>query len=108
MRPIIVTRTGNGDSNAAITDWYGGTNVAIQVDVISGSPNWTVQQTLQNPNDTTVTPVWYDHPDSNMVAQTVGRQSNYSFCPVAVKVVINSGNGEVRMTLVQLGAPGDR
>ncbi len=108
MRPIIVTRSGDGNSNPAITDWYGGSDVAIQVDVISGSPNWTVQQTLQNPNDATVTPVWFDHPDTNMVSQTVGRQSNYSFCPVAVRVNINSGGGVVRMTLVQHGAPGDR
>jgi hypothetical protein len=89
-------------------DYYGGSDVGIQVDVISGTPNWTVQQTLQNPNDTSVTPVWYDHPDTNMVGQTVGRQSNYGFCPAAVRIVINSGDGTVRMTLLQHGAPGDR
>jgi hypothetical protein len=108
MRPVIVTRDGDGNSNPAILDWYAGSDVAIQVDIISGAPNWTVQQTLQDPNNTAVTPVWYNHDDPNMVAQTVGRQSNYGYCPVAVRVVINSGGGVVRMTLVQHGAPGDR
>lgn len=108
MRPVIVTRVNNGESAPAILDWYGGSDVAIQVDVVDGTPNWTVQQTLQDPNNTAITPVWYDHADPNMVAQTVGRQSNYGYCPTAVRVVINSGNGTVRLTLIQHGAPGDR
>lgn len=108
MRPIIVTQTGNGSSNAAILDYFGEADVALQVDVISGTPNWTVEQTLQNPNDTTVTPVWYAHSDTNMVGQTVGRQSNYAFAPVACRVTINSGGGTVRLTVVQAGPPGGR
>lgn len=108
MRQQVITRVDNGNSNPAVMDYFGGSDVGIQVDVISGSPNWTVQQTLQNPNDTSVTPVWFDHPDPTMVGQTIGRQSNYAFCPAAVRIVINSGNGTVRMTLLQHGAPGDR
>lgn len=108
MRQQVITRVGNGISNFAVMDYFGNANVGIQVDVISGSPNWTVQQTLQNPNDADVTPIWYNHPDPNMVAQTVGRQSNYGFCPASVRININSGDGTVRMTLLQNGAPGDR
>lgn len=108
MRPTVVTQTGNGSSNAAILDYFGGTDCALQVDVISGSPNWTVEQTLQNPNDPSVTPVWYSHPDTNMVAQTVSRQSNYSFTPLACRVTINSGGGVVRLTAVQAGPSGLR
>jgi hypothetical protein len=109
MRRQIITRVDNGNSNPAIMDYFGGSDVGVQVDVVSGTPNWTVQQTLDDVNDASVTPTWYSHPDtSNMVAQTVGRQSNYGFCPAAIRVVINSGNGTVRMTLLQHGAPGDR
>jgi hypothetical protein len=108
MRQQVITRVGNGVSNSAVMDYFGNANVGIQVDVISGTPNWTVQQTLQNPNDEAVTPVWFDHSDPSMVAQIVGRQSNYAFCPAGVRIVINSGNGTVRMTLLQNGAPGDR
>jgi hypothetical protein len=108
MRQQIITRTDAGNSNAAIMDYFGGSDVGVQVDIISGNPNWTVQQTLNDVNDTSVTPVWYPHADPNMVAQIVGRQSNYAFTPAAVRVVVNSGSGTVRMTILQHGAPGDR
>ena len=111
MRPTVVTVTGTGtavSSNPVILDYFGGTDCALQVDVISGTPNWTVQQTLQNPNDASVTPVYFDHSDTNMVAQTVSRQSNYSFTPLACLVTINSGSGTVRLTVVQAGPSGLR
>lgn len=106
MRRVIVTQTNAGEKVATL-DYYGGTNVAIQVDVLSGSPTWTVQQTLNDVNDPEITPVWYNHSDTNMVSQTVGRQSNYAFTPMAAKVVV-TGTGVVRMILLQAGAPGDR
>ena len=108
MKPVIVMQTGNGSSNAAILDYFGDADVALQVDVVSGSPNWTVQQTLNNPLDSSVTPTWFNHPDTNMVAQTAARQSNYAFSPLACRIVINSGNGVVRLTAVQAGPPGGR
>lgn len=106
MRRVIVTQTNAGEK-VGVLDYYGGANVAIQVDVLSGSPTWTVQQTLNDVNDPEITPVWYNHSDSNMVSQTVGRQSNYSFTPMAAKLVV-TGAGVVRMILLQAGAPGDR
>lgn len=107
MRTQIITRVGDGNSNAAVMDYYGLNTVAVQVVVVSGTPNWTVQQTLDNVNDASITPTWFNHPDtSTMVAQTVSRLGSYSFCPSAVRVVINSGAGTVRMTLLQHGAPG--
>ena len=112
MRKTVKVQTGNGSSAPILLYYYGGTNVALQVDVISGSPTWTVEQTLQNPNnpgDPHDDPVeWFDHSDTNMVSQTVGRQSNYSFAPTAVRITIDSGNGTVRFTVLQAGAPGDR
>ena len=108
MRPINITRVGNGNSNPAILDYFGNENVAIQVVVVSGTPNWTVQQTLDDPNNPDITPTWFPHPDPGMVGQTVNRQGNYSFAPVAMRVVINSGNGTVRMTVLQNQAPGSK
>lgn len=112
MRKSVKIQTGNGASAPIVTDYYGGSDFSLQVDILEGTPNWTVQQTLQNPNnpgDPHDDPiVWFDHSDTNMVAQTVGRQSNYAFSPTAVRVVINSGGGSVRFTVLQAGAPGDR
>lgn len=108
MKPQKIARSGNGASSPAILDPYGYAPVALQVVVTSGTPNWTVQQTLDDPNDPSVTPTWLDHADTNMVAQTANRQSNYSFAPYAVRVVINSGGGSVLMTVIQSGGAGSK
>ena len=112
MRPTVVTVTGTGtavSSNPAILDYFGGTDCALQVDVISGTPNWTVQQTLQNPNDATTAPVtWFDSSDTNFVSQTVSRQGNYAFVPMAARITVNSGTGSVRFTALQANPPGGR
>lgn len=107
MKPVNIQRSTNGNSNPAIMDYFGGAPVGLQVVVVSGIPNWSVQQTLDDPNDLATTTTWFDHPDTNMLAQTGNRQSNYSFCPMAVRVNINSGNGIVRLTVLQSGSPGD-
>lgn len=108
MKPINITRSTDGNSNPAILDYFGSAPVALQVVVVSGSPNWTVQQTLDDPNEASITPTWFDHTDTNLVAQIVSRQGSYTFCPVAARVKINSGNGVVRLTVLQSGAPGSK
>jgi hypothetical protein len=83
-------------------DYFGNPNVSLQV-VVTGTVNWTVQQTLDNPNAEGVTPTWFNHPDANMVAQTVGRQGNYAYIPVAVRLQQTSGSGSAALTVVQAG-----
>lgn len=87
---------------------------AIQVDG-SGTVNWTVRQTLNDPTIITnqlPTPTyqwtpasvkWVDHPDSALVssAVTTGVQGNYAYTPVMAKVVLNSGTGSVTAQFVQ-------
>jgi hypothetical protein len=108
MRPQIVNQVGTGSSNSILFDYHGGPEVALQVDV-TGTVNWTVQQTLQNPNDASTAPVsWFDHPDANLVGQTAGRQGNYAFVPMAARITVNSGSGSVRFTALQANPPGGR
>jgi hypothetical protein len=38
-----------------------------------------------------------------MVAQTVGRQGNYAYIPVAVRLQQTSGSGSAVLTVVQAG-----
>lgn len=72
---------------------------AVQVDG-SGTVNWTVQQTLNDPNSPT-NPVaaasvdWVNHPDSGLVAQTTttGVQGNYAYTPTFARVTMNSNGG---------------
>lgn len=102
MRQIVLTQTGVGSSTAAPLDIHGRPDISLQV-VVTGTVNYTVQQTLDNPFDTSITPTWFNHPDPNMVAQTVNRQGNYAYVPAAVRVTVNSGSGTARLTIVQSG-----
>jgi hypothetical protein len=89
-------------SNPAVLDYYGQFGVALQT-VVTGTATYTVEQTLDNPLEAGVTPVWFDHPDTNLVAQTVNRQGNYAYNPVAVRVKQTAGTGSVRLTALQVG-----
>jgi len=102
MRRVILTTTGPGNSAVGPLDIHGRPDVSLQV-VVTGTANWTIQQTLDSPFDPSVTPTWFDHPDSNLVAQTVNRQGNYAYIPAAVRLVVNSGTGTARLTIIQAG-----
>lgn len=106
MRPSRVTVSdasgGAKNSSAIVLDYYGRPEVSLQV-VVTGTVNYTVQQTLDNPLTAGVTPTWFSHPDPNLVAQTVNRQGNYAYIPTAVRIVLNSGTGSVVLTAVQAG-----
>lgn len=106
MRPVSVTTSnasgGTKNSNPLVLDYYGRPEVSLQV-VVTGAATWTVQQTLDNPLTAGVTPTWFDHPDTNMVAQTVNRQGNYAYIPVAVRLQQTAGTGSVKLTAVQAG-----
>lgn len=90
---------------------------ALQIDG-SGTVNWTVQQTLNDPNVITnqlPTPTylysraavdWVNHPDSGLVAQTTttGIQGNYAYAPAFARIVMNSNGGATayaRLTVLQ-------
>lgn len=106
MRPISVSTTdataGATYSNTVIMDYHGRPEVSLQV-VVTGTVNYTVQQTLDNPNAAGVTPTWFSHPDANLVGQTVNRQGNYAYIPVAIRLMQSSGNGSAILTVVQAG-----
>ena len=107
MRPIVLNTSdasgGTKNSNAAVLDYYGRPEVSLQV-VVTGTATWTVQQTLDNVLDDTVTPTWFDHPDTaNMVTQTVSRQGNYAYIPTAVRLQQTAGSGSAVLTIVQAG-----
>ena len=106
MRPISVTLSdasaGAKNSNPIVLDYFGDPAVSLQVD-ITGTVNYTVQQTLDNVNDPTATINWFNHPDSNLVSQAVTRQGNYAFVPAAVRLVLNSGTGSATLIVLQAG-----
>ncbi len=102
---ITVGNSQSGSTSSIALDPWAFPQVAIQCSV-TGTVNYTVQQTLDNPNDP-VNPVarvnmqWVDHPDTNLVAATATKQGNYGYAPLYMRVVINSGSGSVRLTVIQ-------
>lgn len=86
--------------------------VAIQL-TASGTVNYTLQQTLDDPNRTTNNVVtntyqtarsavtWVSSSDSNAVGATSTVQTNYSMAPVFARILLNSGTGTVTGTFTQ-------
>lgn len=87
-------------------DFAANSQVSIQC-TVSGTVNYTVRQTMEDPNYVTnqlPTPTyqwtpasvaWLDHPDTALVAATATKQGNYGYAPIWAKVVLNSGTGSV-------------
>jgi hypothetical protein len=86
-------------------DYFGDSTVSLQV-VTTGGAAYTVQQTLDNVQDATVTPTWFDHPDVNLVNSTSNRQGNYAFIPTAVRLRQAVGTSTATLTITQSGIMG--
>lgn len=107
MRPIVLTTSdasgGTQTSAVAVLDIHGRPEVSLQLD-ITGTATCTVQQTLDNVWDTSITPTWFDHPDTNLVSATTDKQGNYAYIPFAVRLRQTAGNGSAKLTIIQAGA----
>jgi len=100
MRQQIATRSGTGSSNVLAMDTYiSPFNVGFGV-VVSGTVNYTVQHTFDNPQ-TVASPTWFSHP--TVAALAVNQDGNYAFPVAAIKVIVNSGAGSATMTVIQAG-----
>jgi hypothetical protein len=102
---VSVGTNGVASSKPIFLDHYGYSQVALQLDV-TGTVNYTVQQTLDNPNlDAVSDVIWIDHGDTNLVGVASSAQGNYAFLPRCCRVTLNSGTGSVKMTVIQAGTP---
>ncbi len=76
---------------------------------VSGTASYTVQSSMQDPNDPT-SPVlpylvsWIDSPDPNVVAASTTQFSYYQFTPTWLRVTLNSGTGSVSSVIGQHGS----
>lgn len=97
----------SGGSRWVALDSWAFSQVGLQVDV-SGTIDYTVQQTFDNPN-ALVSPVppadvvWIDSTDSGVVTETTSKQSSYAYAPTFVRVVANSGDGTATLRVTQYG-----
>ena len=113
---VSATVTGNvevGTNGVASSPWvmfdpYSFPQIALQCDV-TGSVNYTVQQTLDDPNSPTnpaapYSVVWINNPTAALVGASTDQQGSYAIGPLFAKVTINSGTGSVRATFIQFGS----
>lgn len=99
-----------GTSNVAHSRWvrfddFAPSNISIQCNA-DGTVDYTVQSTLDDPNDpkNPVSPVdvtWVNTSDTAGVNATGSIQSNFLFAPKFARIALNSGNGSVTTTFLQ-------
>lgn len=86
-------------------DDYAPSQISIQC-TVSGTVNYTVQSTLDDPNSTSnpVAPysvTWVNSSDANVVGVAATAQSNFMFAPIFARVTLNSGTGSVTSMFLQ-------
>ena len=107
MRPVVLNLSdaseGEKSSNPVILDHYispFATSLSVLVD---GTVNYTVQYTFDSVFDNwdPATGNWVNHP--SLTTQTATKDSNLAYPATAVRIVLNSGDGSVRFTVIQAG-----
>ena len=105
---ITVGTTAVASSSWIRMDAWDLSQTALQINV-TGTVNYTVQSTLDDPNSPTdavaaSAVTWVNSSDTNVVAATNTQQSNFAYAPSFVRLLLNSGAGSAKMTLIQSGA----
>lgn len=100
-----------GMTNTAASPWvrfddFAPSNISIQC-TVTGSATYTVQSTLQDPNDP-INPVaredvrFINSSDSSVVAATSSQQSNFLFAPKYARLILTTtSTGSVKGTFLQ-------
>lgn len=106
---ITVGNFGVTYSNMIALEPYASPSTIYQVSVLDGSSmTWTIEGTLDNPNDP-VYPCsfadieWIVSPIATLVSEAVTQQAQSDWTPLFVRLKI-AGTGQARFTIVQLGA----
>ena len=103
---ITVGMTNTASSRWVRFDDFAPSNISLQCSV-SGSATYTVQSTLDDPNDpfNPVLPgavTWVSTSDTNVVAATTTQQSNFLFAPRYARIILTTtSTGSVTMTALQ-------
>jgi len=104
---VSIGTSGVAGSPWVCLDMWAPSFISIQTNV-TGTVNYTIQQTLNDPNDPDF-PValasvnWINSNDTAVVSATTSQQSNYIFSPKFARVLLNSGTGSVTAIFAQSG-----
>lgn len=104
---VTVGTNGVAASRWVRFDSWASPNVVFQIDV-SGTVNYTVQTTMNDPNDPiSPTPIgsviWFSSTDANVVGASTAKQSSFTNAFTFVRILLNSGSGTVTGTFAQFG-----
>lgn len=107
---LTVGTSGVAGSPWVFLDSWANPVVTVQT-TVSGTVNYTVQQTLDDPNSQT-NPVadesvnWISSADSAVVSATASKMSSFAAAPIYTRVLLNSQTnpGYVTLTVSQAGA----
>jgi hypothetical protein len=102
---VTIGTNGVGGSPWVMLDPWASPAIALQV-TVSGTANYTVQQSLDDPNDPTnpvaaASMAWVNSSDTNVVGVAATAQSNYAFAPRYARILLNSGSGTATATFIQ-------
>lgn len=105
---VTVGTNGTGSTPWIRTDEWADSPVGIQC-VVTGTVNYTVQWTEDDPNSATdpVIPsavTWINSNDPAAVSATTSITTNNQFAPTFVRVLLNSGSGSVTVKVSQYNA----
>lgn len=103
---VTAGTNGVGSSPWWTTNFYSNNdiNIGFNVEVVTGTINYTVQHTYDDPNNlqSTVTfPESFNH--AVVASQNASMDGSYSTPVAAIRVLINSGTGELRVRYLQAG-----
>lgn len=104
---VDVGTNGIASSRPLFLDRYAFAPTSLQV-VVSGTVNFTIQQTLDDPTVINVPGslsydevTWFAHPDSALASATASAQGNYAYIPAMTRILLNSGDGVVTYKVLQ-------
>lgn len=102
---LSIGTNGVADSGWVRLDDWAFAPIALQCDV-TGTVNYTVQSTMDDPNDPTnpvaaASMAWIPSSDSAVVSATASKASTFTGVPRYVRCLLNSGTGSVSMTVSQ-------
>lgn len=101
---ITVGTNGVASTRPIILDEYAVAPTTLQINV-TGTVNYTVQSTLDDPGVVAWSDiVWVDSADAAVVGATANKMSSFAYVPKMTRVLLNSGSGTVKYTVLQAGS----
>jgi hypothetical protein len=102
---VIAGTNGFGSSSWQQVNWHvQDINIGFAVELVSGAANFTVQHTYDDPNQLlagVTSPLAFNHP--LVVAQSANIDGSYMEPISMIRLLINSGTGQVRFRMLQSG-----